>query len=74
MIVSNATGCSSIYGGSAPSTPYTHNNKGQGPAWANSLFEDNAEYGYGLSLGASKLRDRIALRMNGAITEGLSEH
>jgi len=70
MIVSNATGCSSIYGGSAPSTPYTHNNKGQGPAWANSLFEDNAEYGYGLSLGASKLRDRIALRMNGAITEG----
>ncbi len=47
MIVSNATGCSSIYGGSAPSTPYTHNKKGQGPAWANSLFEDNAEYGLG---------------------------
>ena len=45
MIVSNATGCSSIYGGSAPSTPYTHNKNGHGPAWANSLFEDNAEYG-----------------------------
>jgi pyruvate-ferredoxin/flavodoxin oxidoreductase len=67
MIVSNATGCSSIYGGSAPSTPYTHNKTGQGPAWANSLFEDNAEYGYGLSLGANKLRDRITLRMKDAI-------
>jgi pyruvate-ferredoxin/flavodoxin oxidoreductase len=70
MIVSNATGCSSIYGGSAPSMPYTHNKIGQGPAWANSLFEDNAEYGLGLSLGASKLRDRIALRMKGALTSG----
>ena len=70
MIVSNATGCSSIYGGSAPSTPYTHNKNGQGPAWANSLFEDNAEYGYGLSLGANAMRDRIALRMNDALTEG----
>jgi len=68
MIVSNATGCSSIYGGSAPSMPYTHNKNGQGPAWANSLFEDNAEYGLGLSLGANKLRDRIALRMKGALT------
>jgi pyruvate-ferredoxin/flavodoxin oxidoreductase len=67
MIVSNATGCSSIYGGSAPSTPYTHNKLGHGPAWANSLFEDNAEYGYGLSLGANQLRDRIELRMKGAI-------
>jgi len=70
MIVANATGCSSIYGGSAPSTPYTHNKNGQGPAWANSLFEDNAEYGLGLSLGANAMRDRIALRMSGAITEG----
>jgi pyruvate-ferredoxin/flavodoxin oxidoreductase len=69
MIVSNATGCSSIYGGSAPSMPYTHNKNGQGPAWANSLFEDNAEYGLGLSLGANKLRDRIALRMTGAIAD-----
>jgi pyruvate-ferredoxin/flavodoxin oxidoreductase len=63
MIVSNATGCSSIYGGSAPSTPYTSNKNGHGVAWANSLFEDNAEYGLGLSLGSNKLRDRIALRM-----------
>jgi pyruvate-ferredoxin/flavodoxin oxidoreductase len=68
MIVSNATGCSSIYGGSAPCTPYTFNKDGRGPAWANSLFEDNAEYGYGLSLGSTKLRERIALLM----TEGIS--
>jgi pyruvate-ferredoxin/flavodoxin oxidoreductase len=70
MIVSNATGCSSIYGGSAPSTPYTHNSKGQGPAWANSLFEDNAEYGLGLSIGTSKLRDRIERLMNKALVDG----
>jgi pyruvate-ferredoxin/flavodoxin oxidoreductase len=70
MIVSNATGCSSIYGGSAPSTPYTFNKDGHGPAWANSLFEDNAEYGLGLSLGSNKLRDRIALRMNEALKNG----
>jgi pyruvate-ferredoxin/flavodoxin oxidoreductase len=63
MIVSNATGCSSIYGGSAPSTPYTANAQGKGPAWANSLFEDNAEYGYGMSLAVNKLRDRIAIKM-----------
>jgi pyruvate-ferredoxin/flavodoxin oxidoreductase len=69
MIISNATGCSSIYGGSAPCTPYTINKNGHGPAWANSLFEDNAEYGLGLSLGANKLRDRIALRMNEAISK-----
>ncbi len=50
MIIANATGCSSIWGGSAPSMPYTTNAKGQGPAWANSLFEDNAEYGYGMYL------------------------
>ncbi|MCJ7447000.1 MAG: pyruvate:ferredoxin (flavodoxin) oxidoreductase [Bacteroidales bacterium] len=70
MIVANATGCSSIYGGSAPSTPYTYNKNGHGPAWANSLFEDNAEYGLGLSLGANKLRDRIALRMKEAVSGG----
>jgi pyruvate-ferredoxin/flavodoxin oxidoreductase len=70
MIIANATGCSSIYGGSAPSTPYTHNKNGHGPAWANSLFEDNAEYGLGLSLGASKLRERIAIRMNSALKNG----
>ncbi len=57
MYIANATGCSSIWGGSAPSTPYTVNNEGRGPAWANSLFEDNAEYGYGMYLGQKALRD-----------------
>ena len=66
MIIANATGCSSIYGASAPSTPYTINKKGHGPAWANSLFEDNAEYGFGLMLGSDKMRERIALRMKEA--------
>jgi pyruvate-ferredoxin/flavodoxin oxidoreductase len=69
MMVSNATGCSSIYGGSAPSTPYTTNALGKGPSWANSLFEDNAEYGYGMALGVGKLRERIALRMQEAMNE-----
>ncbi|MCX6226620.1 MAG: pyruvate:ferredoxin (flavodoxin) oxidoreductase, partial [Bacteroidia bacterium] len=63
MIITNATGCSSIYGGSAPSTPYSTNSIGKGPAWGNSLFEDNAEYGYGIALGVNKLRDRIARKM-----------
>lgn len=72
MIVSNATGCSSIYGGSAPSTPYTHNKKGHGPAWANSLFEDNAEFGLGLSLGANQLRDRIERLMKESLGNGLN--
>jgi len=60
MYIANATGCSSIWGGSAPSTPYTVNDKGRGPAWANSLFEDNAEYGYGMYLGVSQIRSKIA--------------
>ncbi len=59
-IVSNATGCSSIYSGSIPSTPYTTNEKGQGPAWANSLFEDFCEYGLGMTLATKKMRARIA--------------
>jgi pyruvate-ferredoxin/flavodoxin oxidoreductase len=63
MVVANATGCSSIYGGSAPSTPYCVNSEGHGPAWANSLFEDNAEYGYGMSIGINKNRERIAMMM-----------
>lgn len=70
MIVSNATGCSSIWGGSAPSTPYCTNSKGKGPAWANSLFEDNAEYGYGFTLGINKMRERIMLKMKKAMEEG----
>ncbi len=60
MIIANATGCSSIWSGSAPATPYTVNQEGNGPAWANSLFEDNAEYGYGMAL-ASKLVRRVLL-------------
>ena len=60
MMIANATGCSSIYGGSAPSTPYTCNPEGKGPAWANSLFEDNAEYGMGMAVGVRKIRERIA--------------
>lgn len=60
MMIANATGCSSIYGASAPSIPYTTNTVGKGPAWANSLFEDNAEYGYGMHLGVKQLRDNLA--------------
>ncbi|NMB71983.1 MAG: 4Fe-4S binding protein, partial [Bacteroidales bacterium] len=66
MTVANATGCSSIYGGTAPSTPYTYNKNGHGVAWANSLFEDNAEYGFGMALGSNKMREKIALRMKEA--------
>ena len=60
MMIANATGCSSIYGASAPSIPYTTNRKGRGPAWANSLFEDNAEYGYGMLLGTKQIREKLA--------------
>ena len=60
MYISNATGCSSIWGGSAPATPYTVNREsGHGPAWANSLFEDNAEHGFGMSLGQKVIRERL---------------
>jgi len=59
MLITNATGCSSIWGGSAPSSPYTTDAKGKGPAWANSLFEDNAEYGYGMVLAIKQLRNKI---------------
>ena len=69
MMVANATGCTSIYSGSAPSTPYCTNAKGQGPAWANSLFEDNAEFGLGMHIGVEKLRDRIQKYMEQAIAE-----
>ncbi len=63
MMVANATGCSSIYGGSAPSTPYTKNSCGEGPAWASSLFEDNAEYGYGMFQAVNTIRQRMAKMM-----------
>lgn len=63
MTIANATGCSSIYGGSFPATPYTKNAEGNGPAWANSLFEDNAEFGFGMHIAAETLRNRIGLLM-----------
>ena len=73
MLVANATGCSSIYGGSYPATPYTTNKEGHGPAWANSLFEDNAEFGFGMAAATETLRDRVALAMNKIATEGCCE-
>jgi len=60
MLIANATGCSSIYGGSAPTCPYTTNAKGHGPAWANSLFEDNAEFGFGMNLATAQRRAKLA--------------
>ena len=60
MVIANATGCSSIYGGSAPTCPYTVNEKGHGPAWANSLFEDNAEFGFGMNLAFTQRREKLA--------------
>ncbi len=68
MMIANATGCSSIWGGSAPSTPYTKNCEGKGPAWANSLFEDNAEYGLGMKLAVNKVREKLQLLMQEMIT------
>ena len=59
MMIANATGCSSIWGGSAPSTPYTCNHEGKGPSWANSLFEDNAEYGLGMRLAVKQMRNKL---------------
>ncbi len=72
MMIANATGCSSIYGGSAPATPYTINKDGHGPSWANSLFEDNAEYGFGMATGVNKLRQRIARLMKENMDSKLS--
>lgn len=63
MLIANASGCSSIWGGSYPSTGYCTNKEGRGPAWASSLFEDNAEYGYGMALAVKKLRNTIKLQM-----------
>ncbi len=72
MMVANATGCSSIYGGSFPASPYCKNSKGEGPSWANSLFEDNAEYGYGMNLGVEHQRTRIAELAETYIKDGSS--
>ena len=67
MVIANATGCSSIYGGSAPTVPYTTNQDGNGPTWANSLFEDNAEFGFGMALSYSQRRDNIERIMTDAM-------
>ena len=69
MYIANATGCSSIWGNSSPSTPYTVNEKGQGPAWSNSLFEDNAEFGYGMLLAQRALRDGLKTKVERLVEE-----
>ena len=66
MMIANATGCSSIWGASAPSTPYTTNSAGHGPSWGNSLFEDNAEYGLGQFLGTRQIREGVLLKLQEA--------
>ena len=73
MLIANATGCSSIWGGSAPSTPYCKDKNGRGPAWANSLFEDNAEYGYGMAVATRQIRDSIRLAMETVLENTNSE-
>jgi len=69
MLIANATGCSSIWGGAAPVTPYTTNELGQGPAWSNSLLEDNAEFGYGMLLANQTRRQQLAAKMTAALPE-----
>ncbi len=69
MVIANATGCTSIYGGSFPATPYTKNAEGKGPAWANSLFEDNAEFGFGMKIANETIRNRMAVTMEKAIKD-----
>lgn len=70
MIIANATGCSSIYGGTFPVSPYAKNKEGKGPAWANSLFEDNAEYGFGMRLAVDTLRHQLWVNLNAALEAG----
>ncbi len=73
MYIANATGCSSIWGNSSPSTPYTVNEKGQGPAWSNSLFEDNAEFGYGMLLAQKAIRKRLKAEIEEVAAADVSE-
>ena len=73
MVIANATGCSSIYGGSAPTCPYTTNDEGNGPAWANSLFEDNAEFGYGMSIAFEQRRNVLADILKKLANEAISQ-
>ncbi|GHU99623.1 pyruvate-flavodoxin oxidoreductase [Clostridia bacterium] len=72
MVIANATGCTSIYGGSAPTCPYSKDEQGRGPAWANSLFEDNAEFGYGMNLAYKQRRDKVAADVIRAVELGVS--
>ena len=73
MYIANATGCSSIWGNSSPSTPYTTNAKGQGPAWSNSLFEDNAEFGYGMLLAQRAIRGGLKEKIEDLVSNGTNE-
>lgn len=73
MMIANATGCSSIWGASSPSIAYTTNAEGKGPAWGNSLFEDNAEYGYGMYLGVKQMRERLSDLMEHALKSDVSD-
>ena len=73
MYIANATGCSSIWGNSSPSTPYTVNAQGRGPAWSNSLFEDNAEFGYGMLLAQNTIRDRLKVKVEQLAEEASNE-
>lgn len=73
MMIANATGCSSIWGASAPSTAYTVNREGKGPSWANSLFEDNAEFGYGMYLAVKQIRNKLELNMRKLIDHNVEE-
>ena len=73
MYIANATGCSSIWGNSSPSTPYTVNAKGQGPAWDNSLFEDNAEFGYGMLLAQNAIREGLKAKVEDLVANGSNE-
>ena len=72
MYIANATGCSSIWGNSSPSTPYTTNDKGQGPAWGNSLFEDNAEFGYGMELAQKAIRSGLKAKVESLVADGIA--
>jgi len=74
MLIANATGCSSIWGGSSPSIPYTTNADGKGPAWMNPLFEDNSEFGYGMYIGSKQIRAKIADLMRQGLESSLSEN
>jgi pyruvate-ferredoxin/flavodoxin oxidoreductase len=73
MIIANATGCSSVWSASAPSVPYTKNHRGHGPAWGHSLFENNAEYGLGMLLGATQIREKLAMDITAALELNLND-